>query len=261
MAPLLVKPSDALARIPMKTTAVALVSTVGLILLADRVQEIGERIPFVLFSMWAGSATIAALIFSNGLGPRASATAMGNLVDPQRVWTCKMRRIGASLLPLAWVPLLEIRRSGYDPALWLMNGILIVSLCSVPYWWLLARSIIGAVVLSICSLSLLWHFSAWGLFLIIKRTEGAKEVSTVDTTNTLHAFLAPEYRMLFYLLCGTALLVYCSLIMWIGYRRFLTDAITRPLPTGPGSASSENINPRPASKALADSGDRLGGTE
>lgn len=202
----------------MKTILLALVCTTGLILLADRVQEIGERIPIVLLLMWACSATITALIFSEAIGRRASASGQVTEVGSSW-WTRQIRLIGPSLLPLTWVPLLEMRHSGYDPALWLMNGILIVSLCSVPYWWLLARSIIGAVVLSICSLSLLWHFSAWGLFMVIKGMEAAKEVSTVDTTNTLHAFLAPEYRKFFYLLCGMALLVYCPLMMWAGYRR------------------------------------------
>ncbi len=206
----------------MKMIVVALVCTIGLAFLADRVQEIGERIPFVLLSMWAGSATITALIFSAGLGPQSLASAQVTTTGPQS-WTYKMCLIGASLLPLVFVPLLELRHSGHDSALWLMNGILIVSFCSVPFFWLLARSIIGAVVLSMCSLSLLWHFSAWALFTIIQRMEAAKTVSTVDTANTFHAFLAPEYRIFFYLLCGAALLVYCPLTMWIGYRRFLAE--------------------------------------
>jgi hypothetical protein len=216
-----------LQHIPMKAIVVALVSTIGLVFLADRVQEIGERIPMVLLSMWAGSATIAASIFSaRGLGPYSSACAQVTLTDSQ-LWTCKMRLTGTSLLPLAWMPLVEIRHSGYDPALWLMNGILIVSLCGVPYWLSFARSIIGAVVLSICSLSLLWHFSAWALFTIIIRMEAVKNVSTVDTSRTLHAFLAPEYRIFFYCLCGMALLIYCPVMMWIGYRRFLVDRSTQ----------------------------------
>jgi hypothetical protein len=193
--------------IPMKTIVVAAVGTIGLILLADRVQEIGERIPCVLLSMWAGSATMAALIFSAGQALPHSSASAPKAATRSRIWTHKIRLVGVSLLPLVWVPLLEIRRSGHDPALWLMNGILIVSVCSVPYFWLLARSIIGAVVLSMCSLSLLWHFSAWALFTIIIRMEAAKDVSTVDTTRTLHAFLAPEYRVFFYCLCGMALIL------------------------------------------------------
>ncbi len=206
----------------MKAYTAVLVGTIGLALLADQVREIGERIPYVLLSMWVGSATIAALIFSADLEPRSPAPERMVVADWQK-WVCTMRRISVGVVPLALVPLLECRRAGFDPALLLMNGVLVVSLCSVPFWWLLARSIAGAVVLSIGALGLLWHFSAWALFEIIVRMEAAKEVSTVSTTSTLHAFLAPEYRSLFYLLCGTALLVYCPVTMWAGYRRSLAD--------------------------------------
>lgn len=70
--------------------------------------------------------------------------------------------------------------------------------------------------------------------MIIKGMEAAKEVSTVDTTNTVHAFLAPEYWKFFYLLCGMALLVYCPVIMWAGYRQCLAERSGRPCapPTG-----------------------------
>jgi len=210
----------------MKATVAVLVSTIGLVLLADRVHEIGERIPFVLLAMWSGSAAIAALVFLEALRPGPAGVAPGSIICSSS-WAYKMRRIGVSLLPLAFVPLLEIWHSGYDPALLLMNGVLVVSLCSVPFWWLLARSLIGAVVLSICSLSLLWHASAWGLFTRIVRTEAAKEVSSVDTSSTLHAFLAPEYRVLFYSLCGGALLLYCPLMLWLGYRQFLSCQSTQ----------------------------------
>lgn len=207
----------------MNTIAVILVATFGLVLLAHRVPEIGERIPMVLLSVWAGSATIAALIFSDPrIGPRSRPSSQYDLTG-SRLWNYKLRLVSACLLPLIFVPLFEIRHSGFDPALWLMNGILVVSICSTPYFWLLARNIIGAVVLGIISLSLLWHFSAWALFTIIKRMEAAKAISTVDTNSTLHAFLAPEYRFLFYCLCGMALLIYCPLMLWLGYRRFLTD--------------------------------------
>ena len=143
-----------------------------------------------------------------------------NPATTSQTWLSTLRLIGISLLPLASVPLLELQRSGYDPALWLMNGILVVSLCSVPYFWLLARSIFGAVVLSIFTLGMLWHFAATALFTVITRKEAAKAISTVDTSSTLHAFLAPEYRIFFYSLCAGALLVYCPLTLWLGYRQF-----------------------------------------
>jgi hypothetical protein len=204
----------------MKPVVITAVSTVCLVLLANRVQEIGERIPYVLLSVWGGSATIAALIFSARGIARHSSASPPHLAGVSQTWVRTMRLIGASLLPLAFVPLLEIRRSGYDPALWLMNGVLIVSICSAPYFWLLARSVVGAVALSMCCLALLWHFSAAALFTIITRMEAAKAMATVDTSNTLHAFLAPEYRAFFYSLCAAALLLYCPLTMWLGYRRF-----------------------------------------
>jgi len=223
-------------RTAMKKILLTIACTICLVLLADRTEQIGERIPQVLLSVWAGSATLIALIFSDRPIARRSSALAQSGVTGSEAWGDKMRLIGVALLPLTFVPLLEIRHSGYDPALWLMNGILIVSVCSGPYFWLLARGIIGAVALNICCFSLLWHFAAWGLFMIIKRMETAKEVSTVDTSNTFHAFLAPEYRVFFYGLCGAALLVYCPVMMSLGYRRFLTDQ----------SAQGAGPNRRPA---------------
>jgi hypothetical protein len=215
-------------RTAMKKILLTIACTLCLVLLAYRTEQIGERIPQVLLSVWAGSATLIALIFSDRRVARRSSALAQSAVTGSEAWGDKMRLIGVALLPLTFVPLLEIRHSGYDPALWLMNGILIVSVCSVPYFWLLARGIMGAVALNICCFSLLWHFAAWGLFMIIKRMETAKEVSTVDTSHTFHAFLAPGYRVFFYGLCGAALLVYCPVMMWLGYRRFLTDQSAQP---------------------------------
>lgn len=211
----------------MKRILLTIACTICLVLLADRTEQIGERIPQVLLSVWAGSATLVALLFSDRRPARRSSALAQSAVTGSEAWGEKMRLIGVALLPLTFVPLLEIRRSGYDAALWLMNGILIVSFCSVPYFSLLARGIMGAVALTLCCFSLLWHFAAWGLFMIIKRMETAKEVSTVDTYHTFHAFLAPEYRVFFYGLCGAALLVYCPLMMSLGYRRFLADQSAR----------------------------------
>lgn len=210
-------------RAAMKEILLIIACTICLVLLADRTEQIGERIPQVLLSVWAGSATLIALIFSNREAARRSSPLAELAGTGPEAWGDKMRLTGVVLLPLTFVPLLEIRHSGYDAALWLMNGILVVSVCSVPYFWLLARGILGAVALSICCFGLLWHCAAWGLFMIIERMEAAKEVSTVDTSFTFHAFLAPEYRVFFYALCGAALLVYCPVMMWLGYRRFLTD--------------------------------------
>jgi hypothetical protein len=184
-------------RTAMRKILLTIACTICLVLLADRTEQIGERIPQVLLAVWAGSATLIALIFSDRRVARRSSALAQSAVTGSEAWGDKMRLIGVALLPLTFVPLLEIRHSGYDPALWLMNGILIVSVCSVPY--------------------------AWGLFMIIKRMETAKEVSTVGTSHTFHAFLAPEYRVFFYGLCGAALLVYCPVMIWLGYRRFLTD--------------------------------------
>ncbi|MCO6453936.1 MAG: hypothetical protein J5I93_01360, partial [Pirellulaceae bacterium] len=66
---------------------------------------------------------------------------------------------------------------------------------------------------------------------------------TVDTTRTFHAFLAPEYRIFFYLLCGTALLVYCPVMMWIGYWRFLADRSARQNSASNGGTTSLLDNP------------------
>jgi len=177
----------------------------------------------VLLSVWAGSALLIAFIFSDQRIAWRSAASAQSGVRGSKAWADKMYVTFAALLPLTFTPLLEMRHSGHDPALWLMNGILIISVCSVPYFRLRAQGIVGAVVLNMVLFGLLWHFAAWGLFMIIKRIESAKVLSTVDTSHTFHAFLAPEYRVFFYGLCAAALLIYCPVMMWLGYRRFLMD--------------------------------------
>lgn len=132
------------------------VVTVLLVLLANRLEEIGERIPLVFLSLWVGSSTVTALVFLRvaprpGLPPPAPDRAARRSLWRRRLWLA-----GIALLPLSLVPLLEVGRSGYDPALWLMDGALVMALCGVPYFTLLAQSLVGGVVLSVALPSLLW---------------------------------------------------------------------------------------------------------
>ena len=205
----------------------AVLGTVGLVLLACQIEEIGERIPLMFVSLWVGSATIAGLVFSPGAvalppaAPPLEPFAAGG-VTVQQLWALELRRTCAWLLPLTPAPLLEIHRSGYDPALWLINGALVVPACSVPYFRLLGGSVVGGVVLNIGCLSLLWlPFVTW-FSGVIERSRKGGIGSTADPF-ALHAFLAPEFRYLFYTLCGMILLVYCPIMFVLGRRRFVRE--------------------------------------
>jgi len=192
--------------------------TLGVILLANQTEEIGERIPFVFLALSAGSATMAALVFvpsaPNPAVPAPQTTARRPL------WAHKLRLTFIGLLPLAVVPLLEIRRSGYDPALWLIDGALVITLCSVPYFTLLARSVVGGVALSVAAPWLLWVPVSTAFFSIIRRSQQEGIGTTADPIG-LHAFFAPEFRHLFYILCAMILGVYCPIMMVLSRRRFL----------------------------------------
>ncbi len=196
----------------------AMAGTVGVILLASQTAEMGERIPFVVLALSAGSATIAALVFV----PRQPDQAMPVLRESarRRLWVHKLRLACAGLLPLTLVPLLEIRRSGYDPALWLIDGMLVITLCSVPYFTLLARSVAGGVVLSVIVPWILWTPVSTVFFSVIRRSQLEGVGTTADSIG-MHAFLAPDFRHLFYILCAMILGVYCPIMLALSYRRFM----------------------------------------
>jgi hypothetical protein len=210
------------------------VGTAALVLLASRAESIGERIPFVFLALWAGSATMVGLVFSP-VGPDLAGHAPQDAAR-RLLWARKLRLAAVSLLPFTLVPLLEVGRSGHDPALWLMDGALVITLCSVPYFTLLTRGVVGGVALSIALPSLLWVPASSALFAVIKRSQ-REGVGTAADPFAMHAFFAPEFRYLFYLLCATVLFVYCPVMLALGRRQFL-----RTPDAGPGPA------PDPAGK-------------
>lgn len=198
----------------------AAVGTGALVLLVNQTEEIGERIPFVFLALWVGSATTAGLVFLPSAPDPGVPTLTPQAAARRHLWAHKLRLTSISLLPLTLVPLLEVYRSGYDPALWLIDGALVITLCSVPYFTLLARSVIGGVVLSVALPSLLWFPVSWAFFSIIKRSQLEGVGTTADPT-AMHAFFAPEFRHLFYILCAMILVIYCPIMMALSRRRFL----------------------------------------
>lgn len=197
---------------------IAIGATLVLVLLTDQIGDIGRRIPYVFLVLWFGSATIVALVFvpqGGGNGEQADAP----VVD--RDWKNRMVVAGLALVPLAPVPLLEIQRTNHDPMVWLMEIALLISLCSTPFFSVASRSVISAAVLTWGAVTALLIPCATVLFQKIEHTEMAKDVPTVDTTNTMHAFFAPEYRYLFYILAGGVVFLYCPVMLFMGYRTFL----------------------------------------
>lgn len=199
------------------------VVTVAVVLMADRTEPGGVRISFVFVALWIGSATMAALVFSQKTGGQGEVAMTRGAAARRDRWVRKLRLAGGCLLPLALVPLLEIRRSGHDPALWLLDGALVITLCSVPYFTLVTGNVVGGVALSVASPCLLWHPVSWALFSKIHRAQLEGIGTTADPT-AMHAFFAPEFRYLFYILCAMILLVYCPIMMALGRRRFMRSS-------------------------------------
>jgi hypothetical protein len=102
-----------------------------------------------------------------------------------------MRVAALCLLPLALVPLLERHGVGDDPAVWLLDCALFISICSVPYFTLVAGTVVGGAALSIGAFQALWTCGASALFVIMEHLESGK---------------------------GRR---YCPLLLWLSHRRFL----------------------------------------
>lgn len=206
----------------------AIVTTLVLVLAANQIGDIGGRIPYVFLVLWFGSATIVALVFV----PRKTDTDGRDTQVECGGWRVRIGIAAAALAPLMLVPLLEIRRTGHDPMIWLMEMALVISICSTPYFALVSGKVLSAAVLTWGAITVLWLPCAAVLFEVIKRAELAKVASTVDTANTMHAFFAPEYRYLFYILSAAVLFLYCPVMFFLGYRRFqamdLVDRVSQP---------------------------------
>ncbi len=174
----------------------------------------------VFVALWFGSATIVAFIFAmEGTNPLFWGV-QPHGVTQQHLWEYKMRVTISSLAPLALVPLLESHGVGNDPAVWLLDCALFISVCSVPYFTLVARTVVGGVALSMGAFQVLWTCGASIFFVIMEHMETAKG-GRLARGAAFEEFFRPEYRYLFYILCTLMLLGYCPALLWLGHRRFL----------------------------------------
>ena len=172
----------------------------------------------VFVALWFGSATIVALVFSPNL-LRARRVDAAITRAGEAGWSDRIRVAGIALLPLALVPLLELAGVHNDPAVWLLDGALLIAICTVPYFTLLARSVLGGVVLSIGAFHALWTAGASGLFVLMRGLERQK-TGRVPVGWTFEDFFRPEYRYLFYILTTVMVLGYCPALLYRGYCRF-----------------------------------------
>lgn len=197
---------------------VAGVVTIGMVLAAHQWRTIGGRVPMVFVALWFGSATIVALVFSPNL-LRARRVDAAITRAGEGAWNNRIRVAGVTLLPLALVPLLELAGVHDDPTVWLLDCALLIAICTVPYFTLLARSVFGGVVLSIGAFQALWTVGASGLFVLMQDLERQK-TGHVPLGWTFEDFFRPEYRYLFYVLSAVMVLGYGPTLLYLGYRRF-----------------------------------------
>ncbi|MEP6573620.1 MAG: hypothetical protein ABJD11_13025 [Gemmatimonadota bacterium] len=209
-----------MTRTQMKRIIVAALSTSGLILWAHQLPTIGGRVPMVFVAFWFGSAAIVALIFSMEGGNPSLGELLPREITRQREWRYKMRLTALCLFPLTLVPLLESHGVGNDPAVWLLDSAPFISMCTVPYFTLLARTAVGGAVLSVGAFQAAWTCGASALFVVMKHSAAAKGEPLAQGGN-FEDFFRPEYRYLFYILCAMMLLGYCPAFLRLGHRRFL----------------------------------------
>jgi hypothetical protein len=155
----------------MKRIVAAGIVTAGLVLWAHQSPGIGARVPMVFVALWFGSATMVAFVFSiEGFSPPFWRSQPRD-VTREHLWRHKMQITVLCLLPLTLVPLLERHGVGDDPAVWLLDCALFISICSVPYFTLVARTVVGGTVLSIGAFQALWTVGASVIFVIMKHLE------------------------------------------------------------------------------------------
>jgi hypothetical protein len=191
--------------------------TIAMVLGAHQWRTIGGRVPMVFVGLWFGSAVMVALVFSPRLF-RAEHPPVPCRADP-REWQASVRLAGVALLPLALVPLLERHGVQNDRAIWLLDCALVISLLTVPYFTLLARSVLGGVVLSIGAFQALWTCGASALFVHMQALE-RQRTGQLPRGWTFEDFFRPEYRYLFYILAAVMVLGYCPALFYAAHRRF-----------------------------------------
>ncbi len=177
----------------------------------------------VYVALWFGSTTIVALIFSmKGFDPHSPEIPRHDSTL-QSLWRHKIRTAAVCLLPLTLVPLFEIRGVGNNPAVWLLDCALYVSICCAPYFTLVAKSVVGGVALSMAAFQVVWTCGASTFFVIMQHAAKAKGQQLARRA-AFEEFFRPEYRYLFYTLCAVMLLGYCPALLWLGRRRFLRQS-------------------------------------
>lgn len=204
----------------MKRVVTAGIITIGAILWAHQLPTIGGRVPVVFVVLWFGSTTMVAFVLAiEATDPPLGGPQPGDLAR-EHLWRHQMRLAVLCLLPLALVPLLERHGVGNDPAVWLLDCALVISICCVPYFTLVARTVLGGIVLSIGAFQALWTIGASAGFVILEHLE-AEQGRRLPHGGTFEDFFRPEYRYLFYILSAVMVLGYCPVILWSGHRRFL----------------------------------------
>lgn len=224
--------------VPMKRIAMATLVTLILILWAHQLPTIGGRVPMVFVALWFGSATMVAMIFSMKDVNPSSGQSLPHPVARQWLWRHKLRMAGFCLLPLTLVPLLETRGVANDPAVWLLDSALLISLFTVPYFTLVARTFAGGAILSVGAFQALWTSGASALFVVMKHSAAARGAPLAQGGN-FEDFFKPEYRYLFYILCAVMVLGYSPALLWLGHRRFLRQAGPDIAPDSTGTAVAD----------------------
>ena len=203
--------------------------TLGLVLWAHQLRTIGGRVPMVFVALWFGSAAMVAMVFSMAPGANEPLP-----VTREHLWRDKFRLALLCLLPLTLVPLLERAGVANDSAVWLLDSALVISLCTVPYFTLVAHTAFGGAILSLGAFQALWTAGASIQFVIMVHLAEAKGAGLPDG-GTFEDFFRPEYRFLFYILCVVMVLGYCPAILWLGHRRFVRPTPSPALPAALGS--------------------------
>ncbi|MEO8032732.1 MAG: hypothetical protein ABJC74_11395 [Gemmatimonadota bacterium] len=204
----------------MKRIVTAALIAFGLILWAHQLPTIGGRVPLVFVGFWFGSTVIVALIVSIEAVNPSIGEVMRRRAERQVEWRDKMRMTALCLLPFMLVPLLERRGVGNDPAVWLQDAAPLIAICTVPFFTLVARSVVGGAVLSVGAFQVVWTCGASALFVVMKQSAAAKGKPLAQGGNC-EGFFRSDYRSLFSLLCVVMLLGYCPALLRLGHRRFL----------------------------------------
>jgi hypothetical protein len=189
------------------------------LLLADKQTDWPDAV--AVFGFFGGAAVLTALSFRNAQRNCSSELWSG---DGKRIWAEKMATLAVAVfcagsvaclaqLALGTIAWRDLSVQGaFEPVL-----LLVIIVCSAGFWTLLARSVIGGLMLTAAA-----QFVLYLLLVVFARLVNRMAAVKPGETNLVHT---PEVHAALSWFVGGFALSYAALMLWAGRKRFATMGV------------------------------------